>query len=669
MEEKGGEGNKMDGGEETPRTTAVQTFEKRTMEQRKATGEHPTAKGKEQRQRPGNGPEEEEILDGPVAKRFKPIPAFEASTQPESGVQGAVTPAIVTEPARKDAPAAGKSEKSSNDDKQQQEHQKQQPQCQDSKPPAAVGRAPGSPGSVSPSSDISSGSASNDKDRVSSPVSSGYVQEVPPAPPSTPASHPSTVAMLDPGLATPLPFAEGVRNAYQLEQQQLLSEGAETPAPNKPDSAADSEGRVLTLSEDFSEWAVGDRYEMIRILGRGSYGEVAQAVDKYAGRPDAYVAIKRILSPFDQEIDAVRLYREIHILRRLRGHRCIINLLDIVQPPTDDLDDFHDLYLVFEYVDTDLYKLIMSPQYLTTEHIQTFLYQMLTGLKYIHSFSVIHRDLKPANILLNEDCSLKICDFGLARIVNCSPEDDAQSSTDKTNDQNTKRMPHNFGTPPKLRLKRQLTKHVVTRWYRAPELILIQPYTSAVDIWSLGCILAELLSMQEGSVAGYEDRKPLFPGGTCYPLSGDLDKIKSEDRLDQLSVIFGIIGFPSQEDISSIGNAHEYINSMKRTKGRPLENIFPAADPAAIDLLKQMLRFNPKLRCTAEQALEHHFFKGVRQKEMEPAASEPLIGPAFLENNQIELDTLKRRTFEEVRWYRHMGVPRQTQSTTVSNRG
>lgn len=214
-------------------------------------------------------------------------------------------------------------------------------------------------------------------------------------------------------------------------------------------------------------------------------------------------------------------------------------------------------------------------------------------------------------------------------------------------------------------LKRQLTKHVVTRWYRAPELILIQPYTSAVDIWSLGCILAELLSMQEGSVPVYEDRKPLFPGGTCYPLSGDLDKIKTEERLDQLSVIFGVIGTPSQEDIASIGNANEYIKSMQQTKGKPLENIFPAADPAAIDLLKQMLQFNPKLRCTAEQALEHHFFKGVRQKEMEPAAGAPLIGPAFLDTNQIDLDTLKQRTFEEVRWYRHMGQPQGNQSAGI----
>ena len=171
--------------------------------------------------------------------------------------------------------------------------------------------------------------------------------------------------------------------------------------------------------------------------------------------------------------------------------------------------------------------------------------------------------------------------------------------------------------------------------------------------------------MQEGSVPVYEDRKPLFPGGTCYPLSGDLDKIKTEERLDQLSVIFGIIGTPSTEDIASIGNAHEYIKSMQKTKGKPLENIFPAADPAAIDLLKQMLRFNPKLRCTAEQALEHRFFKGVRQKEMELAANTPLIGPAFLENNQIDLDTLKQRTFEEVRWYRHLGQPQQNLSEGI----
>ena len=177
-----------------------------------------------------------------------------------------------------------------------------------------------------------------------SPVPTGISLEVPPAPPSTPASQ-AAVFSWD-ASATPLPMQPALLNAEQLEQEQLVSEGAATPAPTRPDKKDSSEPSAL--SEDFSDWAVGDRYQMIRILGRGSYGEVAQALDLFAGRPDAYVAIKRIQSPFDQEVDAIRLYREIHILRRMRGHQCIIQLLDVVQPPTDDLDDFHDLYLVFE---------------------------------------------------------------------------------------------------------------------------------------------------------------------------------------------------------------------------------------------------------------------------------------------------------------------------------
>ena len=102
-------------------------------------------------------------------------------------------------------------------------------------------------------------------------------------------------------------------------------------------------------------------------------------------------------------------------------------------------------------------------------------------------------------------------------------------------------------------LSRQLTKHVVTRWYRAPELILIQPYASAVDIWSLGCIFGELLSMQEGSVPNYQDRVPLFPGGSCYPLSGDHVSTDTKEWQDQLSVIFSVIGMPSEQDLMSVG--------------------------------------------------------------------------------------------------------------------
>ena len=176
------------------------------------------------------------------------------------------------------------------------------------------------------------------------------------------------------------------------------------------------------------------------------------------------------------------------------------------------------------------------------------------------------------SILLNEDCTLKICDFGLARIVHnqskqspgTSPKRDergviagaTQTSSTIPQTPPTDMERDQCNAIPRPGLSRQLTKHVVTRWYRAPELILIQPYASAVDIWSLGCIFAELLSMQEESVPTYQDRQPLFPGGSCYPLSQDPHSSNvsgSDERVDQLSVIFSVIGMPSDEDLKSVG--------------------------------------------------------------------------------------------------------------------
>ena len=185
----------------------------------------------------------------------------------------------------------------------------------------------------------------------------------PPAPPSTPASLVTRKEDIhltgNAGIAAPsLPSSSDeprdsqnpqmlsyeIRNAAALEQAQKMQEMA-TPAPT-PKTTKSTTSMSASTPDDFSEWAVGDRYQLIRMLGRGSYGEVAQARDLQSANQSTTVAIKRITSAFESEVDAIRLYREIHILRRLRGHECIIQLLDVVQPP--NLEDFHDLYLVFE---------------------------------------------------------------------------------------------------------------------------------------------------------------------------------------------------------------------------------------------------------------------------------------------------------------------------------
>lgn len=192
---------------------------------------------------------------------------------------------------------------------------------------------------------------------------------------------------------------------YDSNKRQLMD--AITPRPHsnvsendnqsKPDSTqpVNKKARITYSDNRFFHWKVGKRYQIMRLLGQGSYGEVVQARDEELEKKeeiDNYVAIKRIIRPFGQEVEATRIYREVAILKHLQDHECIIKLQDILISP-DDYATFQDLYLIFEYVDTDLHKIILSPQYLSTEHVQIFLYQLLKGVKYLHSANVIHRDL------------------------------------------------------------------------------------------------------------------------------------------------------------------------------------------------------------------------------------------------------------------------------------
>eukprot|EP00954_Amorphochlora_amoebiformis_P028555 1391858-Amorphochlora_amoeboformis.AAC.3 len=180
-----------------------------------------------------------------------------------------------------------------------------------------------------------------------------------------------------------------------------------------------------------TRFTIDAKYTPLTSIGTGAYGVVCSALDVTT---DTKVAIKKISNAFEDLVDAKRILREVKLLRHL-NHENVCGLYDLLDPPKN----FEDIYIVLQYMETDLHKIIYSKNELSDDHIQYFIYQILRGLKYIHSANVIHRDLKPSNILLNGNCDLKICDFGLARGV-----DDSEV---------------------------KLTEYVVTRWYRAPEVM------------------------------------------------------------------------------------------------------------------------------------------------------------------------------------------------------
>ena len=284
-------------------------------------------------------------------------------------------------------------------------------------------------------------------------------------------------------------------------------------------------------------------------------------------------------------------------------------------------------------------------QYLSSEHIRTFLYQTLCGLKYMNSASVVHRDMKPANILLNEDCSLKICDFGLARVV--AADEQALADMDEAA---KKEGGAEHGADGSRTLHRSMTKHVVTRWYRPPELILLQNYSVAVDMWSVGCILAELLSMQKESVSRYQDRVPLFPGKSCFPLSAD-QPTSYADKLDQLNVIFDVIGTPEEGDIAHLGGVRHYLEKLPRKPPSRLQERYRGAPPEAIDILRRMLHFNPAKRISVDEALRHPYLASVRRVRRETEA-QSVIEMEGGDAAKLSRDALKKLVYQEALHYR-----------------
>ncbi len=327
--------------------------------------------------------------------------------------------------------------------------------------------------------------------------------------------------------------------------------------------AANPDKTVFDLAG--TTFIIDKKYSVVKKLGTGAYGVVCSCKDN---EKNILVAMKKIQNAFEDLIDAKRIVREIILLHFL-NHPAIIKLLDVEKPK--DISNFNDIYFASEYMDTDLHKVIYSKQPLSDSHYQYFIYQLIAGVHYLHSANVIHRDLKPSNILVNKDCQIKICDFGLGRGL---PEE-GEGNIDDGN----------------------LTQYVTTRWYRAPEVILCpSKYSKAMDIWSIGCIFAEIMA-----------RCPLFRG---------------ENYLDQIKKITDILGSPNENDMSYISDqqAIKFITELPKKKKISFKEIYPNGNPLAIDLLEKMLCFNPKNRINTEQCLNHPYFKEIRDKNLEITA-------------------------------------------------
>lgn len=235
---------------------------------------------------------------------------------------------------------------------------------------------------------------------------------------------------------------------------------------------------------------------------------------------------------------------------------------------------------------------MQSKHKLNTPQIAYIIYQIIVGVRYFHSIGGIHRDIKPANILIDKYCNIKICDLGLGR-------GDIDSG--------------------------KMTQAVVTRWYRAPEILISEGnYGKEIDIWAIGCIAIEMFS-----------RIPIFQG---------------ENNIDQLNKIILILGKPTEEDISDFKNIkgfYEYYNKIPSLKKQDFKKIVPNIDPEALDLIEKLLKFNAKKRLTLDQCLSHPFFKDVRDPESEIIETNKKINWDF-ESQNITNNKIRKLIYNEI---------------------
>ena len=359
------------------------------------------------------------------------------------------------------------------------------------------------------------------------------------------------------------------------------------------------------------KFTIEEKYEFIKQIGLGSFSAVCSCYDRKDNRN---VAIKKVTNAFDDLEDARHILREIKLLSFF-DHDNIVTLLDVAKP--ENKLNYNDVYVITDLMETDLHRVIYSRQELTDEHIQYFIYQILRGTLYFHSANVIHRDLKPANILANKNCDLKICDFGL------------DHGKIKDDDKTVLNLIDNPSLPIEYSnniiyddSKRELNDRNISRWYRAPEAILSpDDYKKPVDIWSIGCILAELLG-----------RQPLFP---------------ADNNLDELQKIISVLGSPSESDLEYINDTKikTFVNRLAKRTKQSFNLMFSNANPVALDLLGKMLTFSPKKRYTVEQCISHPYFEGLHDPEQEPTA-ESIFDFSF-DKESLSKEKLRNMIYEQ----------------------
>ncbi|XGW11907.1 hypothetical protein V3C99_012963 [Haemonchus contortus] len=304
----------------------------------------------------------------------------------------------------------------------------------------------------------------------------------------------------------------------------------------------------------------GTPYVAEDTIGTGAYGVVCKAKHLPSQRA---VAIKKIPRAFAAHTLAKRSLREVRILRELR-HENIIAVLDMF---TAEGTHGRDIYMVMDLMETDLHQIIHSRQALVEQHFQYFLYQLLRGLKYLHSVGIVHRDLKPSNLLVNGDCLLRIADFGMARST-----EQTRPTTDKF-----------------------LTQYVATRWYRAPELLFSMiDYDTKVDMWSAGCIFAEMIM-----------RRQIFPG---------------KDGVSQVKMIVYYLGTPEERVMSQITSdiVLGWIESCGKKEPLPWSAILPKASAEALEVIDKLLQISPWNRSNAEEVLALPYLATYHDPAFEP---------------------------------------------------